>query len=68
MVEFPSERTIKSMGYNIVNGQKQIILILDDGSRLTIKESGGPGADANWYTYPEIVWQKDGKTLARWTL
>ncbi len=68
MLNIPRGRTITAMELCTNNDQKSIVLKLDDGSELVIKETGGPGADSNWYTYPEISWQKDGKALARWTL
>lgn len=34
--------------------QEMLVMTLDDGSALAVTERGGPGADANWYTFPSV--------------
>lgn len=41
--------------------QKSLFFLFSDGSEMKVMETGGPGADSGYYTFPAVFFRQNAK-------
>lgn len=49
-----TENTVARV-YEETGSTGSFTIVFASGEQLTVSETGGPGADGEWYTYPQVL-------------